>query len=55
MYRLLITYHNSFAGGGAVATTTLVPFESKEEADTVHDQYSLKLSFTILKMYSEDA
>jgi hypothetical protein len=54
MFRLLITFSQSFAGGGAVVTSTLVPFNTKEEADEVYYQHRFKASYNILKMYEEE-
>ena len=54
MYRLLITFSNSYAGGGAVCTTTLVPFDTQEEADEVYTQIDRGLHYSILKLYLKD-
>ena len=55
MFRLLITFSKSFAVGAAVATTTLVEFETKAEADKVCQDSNFKVSYSVLKMYESDS
>lgn len=51
MFRLLITFCKSFAGGGAVATTTVVTFDSKDEAEIVFSNVKQSPNYQVEKLY----
>jgi len=53
MYKLLITYANSFTTG-AVATTTLVEFPSRWEAEAAYEQADAKINYSVVKLYGDD-
>lgn len=53
-FRLLITITHDSSNGGAAMTSTVVGFDTREEADAVYQESYIKMSIKMLKLYSKE-